>query len=292
VVCVKAGARRDKPSRPRYDDDMWDPSQVLDYWRANPPRSIADKRACAVSLLMLAIYCRPSDLARFSIAHCSIAGNQLRYRIRGPKEAKNESFLTPVQFLDFMPEESEEASYRCAARALCAYWDSISHREKDESSGRGIIWSLAPKTANGPLFPVGPECLSNVMHNVMRRAGVDPKFTGGSARSAGSSHALNSGLDFTSVLSRGRWPGLRTGSSKSSTSAAVCNTRTHALLWRRHASDVRSRRTRRWWPGMPPRRFPRRIEFRCWVRTFGALRSLIVSSLGCRSEGESMMSEN
>ena len=205
MVCVKAGARRDKPSRPRYDDDMWDPSQVLDYWRANPPRSIADKRACAVSLLMLAIYCRPSDLARFSIAHCSIAGNQLRYRIRGPKEAKDESFLAPVQFLDFMPEESEEASYCCAARALCAYWDSISHREKDESSGRGIIWSLAPKTAIGPLFPVGPECLSKVMHDVMRRAGVDPKFTGGSARSAGSSHALISGLDFTSVLSRGRW---------------------------------------------------------------------------------------
>ena len=75
MVCVKVGARRDKPSRPRYDDDMWDPSQVLDYWRANPPRSIADKRARAVSLLMLAIYCRPSDLARFSIAHCSIAGN-------------------------------------------------------------------------------------------------------------------------------------------------------------------------------------------------------------------------
>ena len=57
----------------------------------------------------------------------------------------------------------------------------------------------------GPFFPVGSECLSNIMHSVMLRAGVDPKFTGGSARSAGASHALDSGLDFTSVLSRGRW---------------------------------------------------------------------------------------
>ena len=166
VANVTAGAKRDKPSRPRYDS-TWEPDLVLNYWRANPPRSVKELRARAISLLMLSIYCRPSDLARFSIAHCCIRDDELRFRIRGPKEARNDDFLTPEQRLPFMPEGSEEAGFACAGRAVLAYWDSISDYVKDESSGRGIFWSLL-RALDGTHPPIGSETISNEMCRVMR----------------------------------------------------------------------------------------------------------------------------
>ena len=181
---------------------MWDPNLVLDYWRAHPPSTVVTKRARAVSLAMLAIYCRPSDLARFSVAHTVIEGDTLRYRIRGPKERRNAGYLTPVQRLEMLPADSAEAEFACPVRALLSYWDSISDLEKADDP-RGVIYSLSRK--DGTITPLGAERLSKIMSEVMHAAGVSTVFTGGSARSAGSSHALDHGADFNHVLRRGRW---------------------------------------------------------------------------------------
>lgn len=181
---------------------MWDPNLVLDYWRAHPPSTVATKRARAVSLVMLAIYCRPSDLARFSVAHTIIEGDTLRYRIRGPKERRNAGYLTPVQRLEMLPADSAEAEFACPVRALLSYWDSISDLERADDP-RGVIYSLSRK--DGKISPLGAERLSKVMSEVMHAAGVSTVFTGGSARSAGASHALDEGADFNHVLRRGRW---------------------------------------------------------------------------------------
>ena len=203
VASVKAGARRDKPTQPRHEE-VWDPAVVLTYWRGNPPSTVREKRSRAISLLMLAIFCRPSDLAKFSTDHTVLSGTELRYRIRGPKEAKDPHYLTPVQVIPMMADNDSEVDV-CVARALLSYWDSISDRTRDTSSGRGIFWSLKPSKGTSMLSPIGAECFSNLMREVMISAGVDPSFTGGSARAVGSTAALESGMDFTSVMTRGRW---------------------------------------------------------------------------------------
>lgn len=205
VAAVKTATRHDNPSLPRHGDvEMWDPSLVLDYWRAHTPTSVKTKRAHAISLLMLAVYCRPSDLAKFSVEHTVIEGDTLRYRIRGPKESRSDRFLTPVQRLEMMPESLDEAAFACPVRALLAYWDSISTMSRDPAATMGIVYSLHPNPA-GYIVPVGSECLSNVMKEVMHTAGVPAVFTGGSARSAGSSRALDSGGGIDHVMTRGRW---------------------------------------------------------------------------------------
>lgn len=181
---------------------MWDPNLVLDHWRAQPPSTVAEKRARAVSLVMLAIYCRPSDLARFSVAHTVIEGDTLRYRIRGPKERRSTSFLTPTQRLEMLPADCAEAEFACPVRALLSYWESISDLERSDDP-RGVIYSLSRK--DGKVTPLGSERLSKIMAEVMHAAGVPVVFTGGSARSAGSSHALDEGMDVDGVLRRGRW---------------------------------------------------------------------------------------
>ena len=151
---------------------------------------------------MLAIYCRPSDLARFSVAHTVIEGDTLRYRIRGPKERRNANYLTPVQRLEMLPADSAEADFACPVRALLCYWNSISDLERAEDP-RGVIYSLSRR--DGKVTPLSAERLSKVMAEVMHAAGVPTVFTGGSARSAGSSHALDAGMDVDHVLRRGRW---------------------------------------------------------------------------------------
>ena len=122
VASLKSAVRKDNPSLPRHgDEEMWDPNLVLTFWQVNPPVSITAKRDKAVSLLMLVIFCRPSDLARFSPAHTLLDGDTLRYRIRGPKESRNARYLTPVQRLEMIPAEHEEASFACPVRALLSY---------------------------------------------------------------------------------------------------------------------------------------------------------------------------
>ena len=253
IVAVKAAARRDNPSLPRHgDEEMWDPNLVLDYWRAHPPSTVAEKRARAVSLVMLAIYCRPSDLARFSVAHTVIEGDTLRYRIRGPKERRNANYLTPVQRLEMLPADSAD---QCARFSPTGIWDSISDLERADDP-RGVIYSLSRR--DGKVTPLSAERLSKVMAEVMHAAGVPTVFTGGSARSAGSSHALDAGMDVDHVLRRGRWSSrwvfnkfynrARIKMAESRSAAAATRQPTSALVRAADASGATRRRTR---PAVP-----------------------------------------
>lgn len=152
---------------------MWDPNLVLDYWRAHPPSTVVTKRARAVSLAMLAIYCRPSDLARFSVAHTVIEGDTLRYRIRGPKERRNAGYLTPVQRLEMLPADSAEAEFACPVRALLSYWDSISDLEKADDP-RGVIYSLSRK--DGSKIMSEDDACGGRVYGVHRRVGAFSGF--------------------------------------------------------------------------------------------------------------------
>ena len=163
VASLKSAVRNDNPSLPRHgEEEMWDPTLVLTFWQANPPVSITAKRARAVSLLMLALYCRPSDLARFSPAHTLLEGDSLCYRIRGPKESRSARYLTPVQRLEMIPAEHEEASFACPVRALLSYQESISDLPRDPAGKHGIFYALRRDHGTGFIAPLGSERLSNI----------------------------------------------------------------------------------------------------------------------------------
>ena len=102
--------------------------ELLAYWKRTPALTLVMKRAKAISLFILAVYARPSDCERLSMArgHFGIAQSRNSYinRIRGSKESKSSHKLTPELFVEFFDESSPDVDL-CPARAMAAYGDAV-----------------------------------------------------------------------------------------------------------------------------------------------------------------------
>ena len=95
LASVAKTADNRKPKKPRYDE-TWDAGKVVGYWARTPTPTLALKRDRAVSLGFLALFARPSDLARISRlpAHWQVTSAGFRFRFRGLKEAKSQATLS------------------------------------------------------------------------------------------------------------------------------------------------------------------------------------------------------
>jgi len=69
LTSVVKTANNRVPKKPRYEE-IWDASLVVGYWARTPASTLTAKRDRAISLGFLALFARPSDLARI----CTLAG--------------------------------------------------------------------------------------------------------------------------------------------------------------------------------------------------------------------------
>lgn len=226
LAAVRGAAKIRNPLKSRYDD-MWDPGMVVGHWATTPARDTATLRARALSLGALALYARPSDLERISRlpAHWQVLPDKFRFRIRGPKEAKNAAVLSPWIELPFLPPEALDDDNlnccSCAGRAWKAYFDqldadNVQHLPlQAQRYPHGRFLSLTPtphRGIDGSFHqPLGSQRISNIIKGVMTDAGVDTSiFKGGSCRHAGSSEAATGGGDLLRIMSTGRWSSFKT----------------------------------------------------------------------------------
>ena len=226
---VVASAKIAIPTKPRYDD-TWDASLIPRYWSRTPANSLVLMRAKAISLSILALFARPSDLARISAvpAHFVLSPTGYKFKIRGAKESKSASKLTPFIALPFFTAEEEDnvLGYSCCpAAAWRAYFDALHDTNPTllppgaQVYPTGRFLSLTTQkftnhdgSISGKFHtPIGAERISKVMKEVMEAAGVDvSKYGGGSGRHAGSSAAFDRGVEMESILARGRWSSFET----------------------------------------------------------------------------------
>ena len=226
LAAVAKAAKIARPAQPRYED-IWDASTVVQYWASHPAPSLELKRARAVSLGLLALFARPSDLARISRleAHWQALPDRFRFRIRGPKEAKNAATLSPWIELRFMPaadlDDDVMGCCSCAGRAWAAYFSALQLEPlqclplEAERFPRGRFLALSPQAFAGypGLWhtPLSAERISKIMKDVMTKAGVDTSvFKGGSGRHAGSSAAAAKGDHLLDVMKTARWSSFQT----------------------------------------------------------------------------------
>ena len=223
---VVTSAKLAIPCKPRYEE-IWDASLVVSHWSRTKALSLSEKRARAVSLGILALFARPSDLERISRlpAHFAMTAKGWRFRIRGAKEGKSVSKLTNWIELPFLPDDALDddapGCCSCAASAWQSYFDALKAGEtrhlplsaQPYPYGRFLV--LAPKAFIGVEgkfhTPLSAERISHIMKDVMSAAGVDTSvFKGGSGRHAGSSAAFASGSHMLNILERGRWSSFET----------------------------------------------------------------------------------
>ena len=226
LSAVTKAADNARPKQPRYED-MWDAGTVVGFWARTPARTLTQKRDRAISLGFLALFARPSDLARISRlpAHWQVTPTCYRFRIRGPKESRSQSVLSPWIELPFIPaddlDDDRLGCCSCAGRAWTSYFDAlvesnVKHLPLEAETyprGRFLSVPLAPFTGTTGSFhtPLGAERLSNIMKSVMKAAGVDTSvYKGGSGRHAGSSAAAFGGSDMLRILNTGRWSSYKT----------------------------------------------------------------------------------
>ena len=213
---VTKSAKIRRPVKAKYNT-IWDPAAVLSYWKRTPATTLVLKRAKAISLFILASFCRPSDCAHLSMSQghlgVSPASNSFMYRIRGPKESKSATKLTPPLFVQFLDESSEDIAV-CPARAMVVYGDAVEDSQRVPISatahpvGFFVSESLRPfSSLNGKyLTPLSAQRISKIMKEVLTWSGIDTAvFKGGSGRHAGSSAAAANNVPFEQILLTGRW---------------------------------------------------------------------------------------
>jgi hypothetical protein len=226
---VVRSAKLSKPLQPRYEE-IWDAALIPRYWARTPAHSISDKRDKAISLSILALFARPSDLERISSlpAHFRITQSGYQFRICGAKEGKSESKLTPFIHLPYWTDEMLDNHLGlscCPAAAWQAYFDAVaaSHPDRLPANAQryphGQFLALTPQpftkddgTVLGQFHtPLSAQRISKLMKGVMAKAGVDTSiFKGGSGRHAGASAAFDRGDEMESILLRGRWSSFET----------------------------------------------------------------------------------
>ncbi|WP_296433253.1 hypothetical protein [Yoonia sp.] len=230
LTSVVKTANNRVPKKPRYEE-IWDASLVVGYWARTPASTLTAKRDRAISLGFLALFARPSDLARISRlpAHWQALPDKYRFRFRCPKEARGvESALSPWIELPFLPadglDDDTVGCCSCAGRAWKSYFDAlessgVKHLPLEVEAyprGRFLSVPLAPFTGTPPIHgtfhhPLGAQRLSTVMKAVMTAAGVDTSvYKGGSGRHAGSSAAAAGGSDLLLVMRTARWSSFKT----------------------------------------------------------------------------------
>ena len=171
------------------------------------PSSTVELGYKALSLFAVAVYPRPSDLARLSRDRFEKLAHGVRYRYFGTKELRAVPKFTGQHGLGFELQE-----LICPASALEAYID----RTADESlffhsdsvyPFEHVFMSQTPAkhgTFKGMHTPVGAQTCSRWMKEVMTRAGITG-YSGGSVRMAAASAAVDNGVPIDEVLRTGRW---------------------------------------------------------------------------------------
>jgi hypothetical protein len=165
LTSVVKTANNRVPKKPRYEE-IWDASLVVGYWARTPASTLTAKRDRAISLGFLALFARPSDLARISRlpAHWQALPDKYRFRFRCPKEARGvESALSPWIELPFLPADALDddtvGCCSCAGRAWKSYFDAlessgVKHLPLEVEAyprGRFLSVPLAPFTGTPPI---------------------------------------------------------------------------------------------------------------------------------------------
>ena len=97
----------------------------------------------------------------------------------------------------------------CPVLATQAYVDRTSSQEYIHFDPvwpyKHVFMSQVPNKATGLHFPVGSQTCSQWLRTIMDRAGIDPKYKGGSVRMVAASAAIDRGVPIDVVLNTGRW---------------------------------------------------------------------------------------
>ena len=210
------GWQREKPKSVKFDTDTdgWDVGAIVDYWSRQPPNAeltTVELGYKALSLFAVAVYPRPSDLARLSRDRFEKLAHGVRYRYFGTKELRAVPKFTGQHGLGFELQELV-----CPASALEAYIDRTADKSLFLHSDpvypfEHVFMSQTPArygTHKGMHLPVGAQTCSRWMKEVMTRAGIKG-YTGGSVRMAAASAAVDNGVPIDEVLRTGRWSSWR-----------------------------------------------------------------------------------
>ena len=207
------GWKHEKPKSVKFDTDTdgWDVGLIVDYWSRQPPNAeltTVELGYKALSLFAVAVYPRPSDLARLSRDRFERLAHGVRYRYFGTKELHAVPKFTGQHGLGFEMQELV-----CPASALEAYIDrtadkSLFFHSDSVYNFEHVFMSQTPARYGpykGMHHPVGAQTCSRWMREVMTRVQVAPGYGGGSVRMAAASAAIDSGVAIDVVLSTGRW---------------------------------------------------------------------------------------
>ena len=206
------GWQHEKPKSVKFDTDTdgWGVGLIVDYWSRQPPNAeltTVELGYKALSLFAVAVYPRPSDLARLSRDKIERLAHGIRYRYFGTKELRAVPKFTGQHGLGF-----EAQKLVCPALALEAYIDrtadpSLYFHADPAYPFEHVFMSQTPARYGpykGMHHPVGPQTCSRWMKEVMTRVGI-AGYGGGSVRMAAASAAIDSGVAIDEVLRTGRW---------------------------------------------------------------------------------------
>ena len=208
------GWQIEMPKQPRYAPDCegWDPGAIVNYWFSQPINlrlNQVEMGYKALTLFAIAMFTRPSDLARLARDTIDRLASAIRFNYFGTKELRSVPKLTKTQGLSMDRQEQV-----CVVRALECYIDLTAdpdmflHQDpvypfQHVFMSQVVDNHIGPR--KGKFFPIGPSTCSRWLRTIMDRVDIPKEFPGGSVRMAAASAAIDRGMPIDVVLSIGRW---------------------------------------------------------------------------------------
>ena len=212
------GWQIEMPKQPRYAPDCegWDPGAIVNYWFSQPINlrlNQVEMGYKALTLFAIAMFTRPSDLARLARDTIDRLASAIRFNYFGTKELRSVPKLTKTQGLAMDRQEQV-----CVVRALECYIDLTAdpdmflHQDpvypfQHVFMSQVVDNHIGPR--KGKFFPIGPSTCSRWLRTIMDRVEIPKEFPGGSVRMAAASAAIDRGMPIDVVLSTGRWASLQ-----------------------------------------------------------------------------------
>ena len=195
VVRFMTGIARQLPRQPRYSE-IWDPTQVIEFFKAWSPAKILNFFQLSVKtavLLLLVTGQRPQILSHLSLDLMVRKKGVFKFFItQNLKHSRGNQAATEIVLHNFPADKRV-----CIVNYLSAY---IQRTEPIRKSQQLFI------TTTRPYGPASLQTLTRWVKFGLQKAGINvTRFSAGSTRAAASNAALRAGVPIQTILARAAW---------------------------------------------------------------------------------------
>lgn len=196
VVRLMKGCYHKNPPKPKYND-MWDPSQVVEFINSldeNRHLTLSVLASKLVTMIALATLMRASEIAAIGYRSVVFSERGVVFSLDRLRKAQRNGPLQSFSILN------DPDPILCPVLALKEFVERTNQFRRETDEGKLFVALIAPHR------PVSASTVSRWIKSFLQKAGINTRCFGAhSTRGAAASKAVSDGVPVEAILRAGSW---------------------------------------------------------------------------------------